>query len=127
VPFTYPGKGLDYVFANGQTGAEVLAAGCTFADTEGPGDVDVCDPATGDIITVSEDEADQYLPADDPACEDTPPPICTEDMPCWDCETMGNKECGPVVVPPVVPPVKPPTVVPSTPEVGVPSTPADTL
>lgn len=19
---------------------------------------------------------------------------CTEDMPCWDCETMGNKQCG---------------------------------
>jgi hypothetical protein len=59
-----------------------------------------------------------------------PPPVCEEDMPCWDCETMGNKECGPVVppvVPPTTPPVKPPVVVPDTPEVGVPSTPADTL
>lgn len=26
-----------------------------------------------------------------------PPPTtpCTEDMPCWDCETMGNGDCGP--------------------------------
>ena len=39
----------------------------------------------------------------------TEPPVeCQEDMPCWDCETMGNRVCGPdsppeppVVVPPV--------------------------
>jgi hypothetical protein len=24
---------------------------------------------------------------------------CTEDMVCWDCETMGNKVCGPVIEP----------------------------
>lgn len=29
--FSYPGHGLDWVFADGETGAEVLAAGCTFA------------------------------------------------------------------------------------------------
>ena len=22
------------------------------------------------------------------------PPVCTEDMDCWDCETMGNMICG---------------------------------
>lgn len=21
--------------------------------------------------------------------------VCTEDMPCWDCKTMGNRVCGP--------------------------------
>ena len=21
-------------------------------------------------------------------------PLCTEDMECWDCETMGNRICG---------------------------------
>ena len=36
--------------------------------------VEVCDPATGDIIEVPEDEADQYLPVDDPACDEVPPP-----------------------------------------------------
>lgn len=25
---------------------------------------------------------------------------CFEDEPCWDCETMGNKICGPVTQPP---------------------------
>ena len=25
----------------------------------------------------------------------TPPATCNEDMPCWDCETMGNRQCGP--------------------------------
>lgn len=28
----------------------------------------------------------------------TIPPVeitCQEDMPCWDCSTMGNRECGP--------------------------------
>lgn len=24
-----------------------------------------------------------------------PPQTCQEDEPCWDCETMGNKVCGP--------------------------------
>lgn len=23
-------------------------------------------------------------------------PVCTEDMDCWDCETMGNRVCGPL-------------------------------
>jgi hypothetical protein len=32
--------------------------------------VQVCDPQTGEIIEVSEDDADQYLPVDDPACEE---------------------------------------------------------
>lgn len=26
------------------------------------------------------------------------PVICEEDMPCWDCKTMGNKICGSVVI-----------------------------
>lgn len=24
-----------------------------------------------------------------------PPLVCMEDMPCWDCKTMGNEICGP--------------------------------
>lgn len=24
-----------------------------------------------------------------------PPKVCQEDEGCWDCTTMGNKECGP--------------------------------
>jgi len=31
--FVFPGLNLDYVFDNGQTGAEVLANGCTFKET----------------------------------------------------------------------------------------------
>ena len=30
----------------------------------------------------------------------TPDPVCYEDEPCWDCDTMGNRTCGPVVVDP---------------------------
>lgn len=25
--------------------------------------------------------------------------VCHEDQPCWDCETMGNRICGPIPVP----------------------------
>lgn len=33
-----------------------------------------------------------------------PSPVCTEDMDCWDCHTMGNLICGPVTEPaPVCP------------------------
>ncbi len=28
--------------------------------------------------------------------ENTPDGECHEDMPCWDCSTMGNQVCGPV-------------------------------
>ena len=28
-----------------------------------------------------------------------PVPVCEEDMPCWDCTTMGNLICGPVAPP----------------------------
>lgn len=31
--FSYPGKNLDFVFPNGETGAEVLAAGCVLTDS----------------------------------------------------------------------------------------------
>jgi len=59
------------------------------------------------------------------ACPTTPtppttvPPVvpCEEDEPCWDCETMGNKVCGPaVIIPPIV--VAPP----ATPTPGQPTT-----
>lgn len=30
-----------------------------------------------------------------PEADTTPPPTtCQEDMPCWDCATMGNRICG---------------------------------
>lgn len=33
----------------------------------------------------------------------TPAPVpsvsCVEDEPCWDCDTMGNRTCGPTVTP----------------------------
>ncbi len=33
------------------------------------------------------------VPPDEPA-------VCHEDEPCWDCETMGNRICGPTTEPP---------------------------
>jgi hypothetical protein len=42
-----------------------------------------------------------------PPVTTTTPPVCYEDEPCWNCETMGNRICGPTTtVPPVttVPP-----------------------
>jgi|SRR5688572_14195704 len=48
-----------------------------------PGDspvmVDVCDPESGEIISVPEEEAGQYLPVDDPACAEEPPEECPPD------------------------------------------------
>lgn len=40
----YAGKNLDTVFANGETGAEVLAAGCAFSQPEQPTVVEPVDP-----------------------------------------------------------------------------------
>jgi hypothetical protein len=32
-----------------------------------------------------------------------PVPVCQEDQPCWDCETMGNRICGPLPTEPAEP------------------------
>ncbi len=43
-------------------------------------------------------------PVDEPVSPPTEePPVvatCQEDEPCWDCETMGNRICGPTATPP---------------------------
>ena len=36
-------------------------------------------------------------PAPAPAPVNVPDGTCHEDMPCWDCETMGNHVCGPAL------------------------------
>ncbi len=40
------------------------------SDCEEPEMVPVCDPATGEIITVKEEDADNYVPVNSPECED---------------------------------------------------------
>lgn len=44
--FSYPGKNLDFVFPNGQTGAEVLAAGCVLESDESPTPTPTTPPPT---------------------------------------------------------------------------------
>lgn len=53
-------------------------------------------------------------------CAPTPPatttaPRCEEDEPCWRCEAMGNRICGPTVEVPPAPPVAPPATIVSVP------------
>jgi uncharacterized repeat protein (TIGR01451 family) len=47
---------------------------CDKAEVDVPpmGKVQVCNPATGEIIEVNEDEASKYVPVGSPECEDTP-------------------------------------------------------
>ncbi len=47
---------------------------CDTANVDVPGNVQVCNPATGQIITVSEDQAGNYAPVNSPACQPTTPP-----------------------------------------------------
>lgn len=79
------GAGFDGTFpfpfsdAQGQSIAVQWTADVHFSDLSvcPPGDsptmVDVCDPESGDIISVPEDDADNYLPVDDPACAPVEP------------------------------------------------------
>jgi hypothetical protein len=39
------------------------------------------------------------IPAPEVGVPQQPAQRCEEDMPCWDCATMGNKICGPVAEP----------------------------
>lgn len=67
-----------------------------------PCDTEFCVPSPDDP-TVGADRYTNQL------CDTgvTTTTICTEDMPCWDCETMGNQQCGPVETDP--PPTLPTT------------------
>ena len=42
---------------------------------------------------------------------------CQEDNPCWDCHTMGNRQCSPGPLVRMVMPPPPPPVLPSLPTV----------
>lgn len=60
--------------------------------------------ATFTFVAPTEDYCTEVVvPTPTPDVVIPPPPIdrpvCMEDMPCWDCETMGNGECGPPNVP----------------------------
>jgi len=46
-----------------------------------PGTVDVCDPQTGKIINVPEEDEDKYLPIGSPECEESPEVPVDEDVP----------------------------------------------
>jgi hypothetical protein len=133
------GAGFDGTFpfpfsdAQGKSVAVQWTADVHFSDIgvcpapEGPPPtVEVCDPESGDIIEVPEDEADNYLPADDPACQEAPPPenveVCDPEsgdiievpadeadqyLPVDDpaCEDGPNTTPHPHVKPPVIPPI----------------------
>lgn len=49
-----------------------------------PGTVDVCDPKTGQIINVPEEDEDKYLPIDSPECKDAPEPPVDDEVPVAD-------------------------------------------
>lgn len=52
-------------------------------------------PERESTTTVPEDTTTVF--AENPEEPSTTAIVCTEDMECWDCETMGNKLCGPQI------------------------------
>lgn len=50
---------------------------------------------TGETISIEALGSDICVsPNDTTVVTPTPEPVCQEDEPCWDCETMGNRICG---------------------------------
>jgi hypothetical protein len=62
---------------------------------------------TGEFISIEALGSDTCVSPNDTSVVTPTPDICHEDEPCWDCETMGNRICGPnydgVDEPPVFP------------------------
>ncbi|QFG12173.1 Hypothetical Protein OBI_RACECAR_45 [Arthrobacter phage Racecar] len=58
---------------------------------------------TYDSPTVTTSPAPQVQVPTIPAPEVGVSVSCEEDMPCWDCETMGNLQCGPATSSPALP------------------------
>lgn len=73
-PGEYTVKMTAKVSVNGQN-TTVTSPNCEVKVTvTPPNKVEVCNPETGEIIVVDEDEADNYVPVGDPACE--PVKVC---------------------------------------------------
>lgn len=55
----------------------------------------------GPVVTIPPAcPAGESMPEDQSGClpDGYWAPVCTEDMDCWDCHTMGNLMCGPTTV-----------------------------
>ncbi len=147
--FTYPGKNLDFVFANGDTGAQVLAAGCTFSQPEGPtlvspvapvftpascdnpGSVAIPDEPEGVVVATSVSgniETVTFSPAEGYAFPDGTQTTYTFDLtsgsPTGGCGGGGGGGGGGGTPPPSGPPAPPvaPVVHPAAPGASVPNT-----
>ena len=80
-----------------------------YVDVDPPSEsVTFSHPSGKDISHYSLSYVEVVEPTPTPTPEPTPEPSpdpepseppCTEDMECWDCETMGNEQCGPVWTP----------------------------
>lgn len=73
-PGTYTAKMTANMMVNGEA-TPVTGEACEVEVTvTPPNKVEVCNPETGETIVVDEDEADNYVPVGDPACE--PVKVC---------------------------------------------------
>jgi len=71
--------------------AALIALGIVLGAWLNVGDVQASEPSPTPVPTLAPDAYDDgYQPPIDS-------PVCVEDDPCWDCETMGNRICGPLM------------------------------
>lgn len=76
--------------------ALILSLSALFATSAQP--ATAAQPAT--VEAPIEASKDASLPTYLPEVTTSEAPIrCEEDMPCWDCATMGNLQCGPIAQP----------------------------
>lgn len=50
------------------------------------------------MFVANENQVNELTPAK-PGWNQTTTQDCEEDEPCWDCDTMGNQECGSTTLP----------------------------
>jgi hypothetical protein len=82
-PGTYAVKVVVDTSVGKKTDANCVEGFTVKRPTPQPGTVDVCDPQTGKIINVPEEDEDKYLPIGSPECEEAPetPPVDEGDVP----------------------------------------------
>ena len=95
-----PGGGVEKVTICHKGHTITIGAPAVDAHLRNHGDtIGACSDGGSDTgSSIEEDEPEPSNPRQPTTT--VPPAVCQEDEPCWDCETMGNRICGPTVEPP---------------------------
>ena len=97
-----PGGGVEKVTICHKGNTITIGAPAVDAHQRNHGDtIGACSSGSDSGSSTEEDKSEPSNPRQPTTTTEPPPAVCFDDnASCWDCETMGNRICGPTVAPP---------------------------